>query len=1148
MKSAEERFESLELIGTGAMCRVVRARDRTHGEIVALKTLQAVEPNTLYRLKQEFRALSRLDHPNLVQYLEMGTTADGLYIAMEYVEGTDFLTWVRGDEEPRQFRSETIGKTAAARFARADEDGASPPWPERPLPKARLPDLFRLRSALGQLAEGLHALHQGKRLHRDLKPANVFVTPAGRVVVLDFGLVAELDQEYTEGTLIDGLAGSAAYMSPEQAVGDALTTASDWYSVGVVLYEALTGVWPFHGTLYPILMGKQRFRPTPPGVLVPGVPDDLDALCMHLLERRPEDRPRGEDVVAVLRARRAEASAGWAPPAEAPLRFRDSLLAASARAIAASRREQTQVVLIRGPVGSGRTRLLREVVKRARRQVGTRVLKARGAGVDLFAHHVVDDLLDNATRVLRREGTSLSAPLHTRSVRALANLFPALARVEDLELQAHLRAPSAEDIARAPDGLRAIFQVLSQDHPLLLAIDDADRGDIASAELLGRALRAEPERPMTVLLLAAERSLFTDAVMDRAAAGGCVVDAFDLPTFEPDQAEAFVRLVLGDELDEAAMGSILAAGAGLPKQLLAAVERVGPRAALAPDEVVAHAVGELPPRWRGLLEQVALADGGASLEVVVAAGRLGPDTFHALTALRAHRLLVDADPAGERLCVNGEALSRWLVAQIPTGARTQRLAGLAAAFDATGRADPGLVSLWQEAGDPDRAGVVAWRVAEAAIAARDDAAALPMLDCALRCTTWAPRDRRTIAIAAAGAQLRELRVDAAVASLDLALAGGPTEARRQPYVLRRAEALLLAGGLEPGLQALEALHRQLGGEGLAPPTVGLVARLLGREPEAPPFVAKAVVAPEAALRADASHAAYAATAWLDRRRAAVGRARHIRDLIDAGDRELQQRLALLDAVRAAERGDDPAPALARATQAGATGPSATARAEATRARLALFAGAFDDAEARSAAAWRVQAVADSWSGIEILELRATFAHATAWAGRPNDAPSAWTAPIGADDARNPSLAAVAWGTVGHLSALARGAPAVEAAEALAQRVVGIPRAWAVLGWARHLRAVGRLGEAIQLLDSEWDSAEACGALDDPLLAAGLWAAGVTPSRGATGRWAARNAMGRSPLPWVRAWAAALSAGSTAQAPPLIQTAAPGSPLAVAVWG
>src|SRR5690349_5305685 len=260
----QERFTLERCLGEGASGAVYRAVDHTSGMTVAVKLLTRLDPQSLLRFKSEFRSLANISHPNLLQLYDLVARGHEWLLSMELIEGGDFLSYVRplspdadapppaDDEHVPSFDTVTIhGQEDLAQQANQQTDAKSE---RRPRALGEL-DEPRLRSALLQLCEGLHALHSKDRLHRDLKPANVLVSAAeDRVVICDFGLVVEetaqaIPLPKSSGTLprvASGpgsvlsslgssnaeIAGTLAFMAPEQALGRTRTSASDWYAVG----------------------------------------------------------------------------------------------------------------------------------------------------------------------------------------------------------------------------------------------------------------------------------------------------------------------------------------------------------------------------------------------------------------------------------------------------------------------------------------------------------------------------------------------------------------------------------------------------------------------------------------------------------------------------------------------------------------------------------------------------------------------------------------------------------------------------------------------------------------------------------------------------------------------------------------------------
>ena len=209
---------------------------------------------------------------------------------------------------------------------------------------------------LRQLADGLASLHAAGKVHRDIKPANVLVTTAGRLVILDGGLMADL-AEGPARPRRPGFSGTVTFMAPEQAQG-AVTAAADWYSLGVMLYCALTGQPPYQGGFSDVMREKLAGAAWPSS-LVPGVPGDLDQLCAQLLRPDPAARPPGAEIVARLGGRPLSDRARAAPAFVGRKLELEQLLELAARATLGA----PTVALVEGESGVGKSALLARFIE-----------------------------------------------------------------------------------------------------------------------------------------------------------------------------------------------------------------------------------------------------------------------------------------------------------------------------------------------------------------------------------------------------------------------------------------------------------------------------------------------------------------------------------------------------------------------------------------------------------------------------------------------------------------------------------------------------------------------------------------------------------------------------------------------------------------
>jgi hypothetical protein len=657
------RFVVEEHLGEGGMGAVHRARDVERGETVALKTMTHLDPGSLLRFKREFRALSDISHPNVVQLYELFSEGEHWFFTMELVDGCDLLTWLRSEPEPPHSRR------ALRTMVRDAASGSSDPFveecfgailPEPVPPSSASPGSTptplsskgaeRLRDVFRQLAAGVQAIHDAGKLHRDIKPSNVMVTADGRVVLLDFGLVGE----YSRGSdpdLGDGiLVGTPAYMAPEQAALHAATPASDWYAVGVILFQALTGCLPSGGATTDVLLSKQQPLAAPPSAFAAGVPVDLETLCVDLLQLDPQARPRGEDIIRRLDGERALAATA---SREAPFVGRGEQLGALHAAFEASRAKGAPVVVVlRGRSGMGKSALASHFLGALEALPDVLVLSGRCYERETVPFKAVDQVVDELSRWLSLLHDEEAHDLLPRGIHSLTRLFPVLRNVSAVSEMPDPDGDVAEPIElrrRAFAAFKDLLGAISEHRSLVIHIDDVQWGDADSVQLLESLLSAPA--PMPLLLVCDHRSEAA-ASSEALAAFGRIrerlsdscdfreIEVGNLPFAEARELAAAL-LERGDGSTPDAVASEAQGSPLLVAELArwANERREVSRGAVALEQVILARVADLAPEARAFLEAISVARGPIETAVAERAAGLRGRCRSAAIALRAARFL-----------------------------------------------------------------------------------------------------------------------------------------------------------------------------------------------------------------------------------------------------------------------------------------------------------------------------------------------------------------------------------------------------------------------------------------------------------------------------------------------------------------------------
>ena len=625
-----ERFNLLREIGSGAMGTVYAAYDSLWQNEVALKVLDATDTASVFRLKKEFRSLAGITHRNLVKLYELFWVDDQkrCFFTMELVDGIDFLSYCAINQLANSSERDHVEK---------------------------------LEHLLSQLTDVLRVLHQNGTLHCDIKPSNVLVTREGRVVLLDFGLASEHRriEELRASRPPAYLRGTVAYMSPEQLQGEPSTPASDYYAIGVMLYQVLSdGQLPFIGAVAQIIAAKQAEDAILPLREIGDSPETrhLAQLCKRLLDRDPAQRATDRDILKSIRADGSQITQSFSLTAEVSPVFvgREAELASLKGALAECTKYERPVgVLIDGQSGVGKTALVRHFIQSLEGLDKTLILSGRCHELENIPFRAIDGIIEElCSWLLKLPPSELRTVLPT-DVSALLQMFPAFLRIPGIasrKVAADRSPKNLETWSQACDILSEILGCISRDIQIVMFIDDVHWGDLDSAKLFLELFSRDAVSQL-LIIGTCHSNLLDTAQFVAATNNGAEVSIWSrrlhVNVLTPIEALRFAKMLLRGKTPttDENIASRIEAADGNPF-MIKVLAQLGPNiqsSALACDlgveEILWRSIVELPLSAQALLRVIAVAGYPIDITSACRAACIESDSQEAVQVLRTLRLV-----------------------------------------------------------------------------------------------------------------------------------------------------------------------------------------------------------------------------------------------------------------------------------------------------------------------------------------------------------------------------------------------------------------------------------------------------------------------------------------------------------------------------
>ncbi len=617
------RFEMLSRLGEGGMGVVYEAYDREYDAKVALKVLRFSDHGErIQKFKQEFRLLQEIRHPNLARFLELMEHDGRWFFTMELVNGTHFLDWIRPGVENEDSTSNEMSELPTERIL-VEAIQRSELVAKLSRGKASTLDKERLLDGFVQLARGLLFLHLANKVHRDIKPSNIIVDEDGRVVVLDFGLSSDIG-EVQSGEFM----GTPVYMAPELTELGVAGSASDWYSVGVMLFEALTGQLPVSGSMEEILKSPAMKVAPAPSLVDPAVDEMWDFLCTCLMHYDPDKRPGGKEILSLLGSEQAPSPQGPRELDEQTLVGRAHELAQLHHAYDGLSVQRSSTVFVYGESGVGKSELMGVFGRSIEHEA--LLLSGQCYQKESVPYKAVDGIVDALALHLRSIELSEVTPLLSDDSSLLVRAFPVLRQVGAFRKAASVDIKHLHPMelrSRVFQALRNLLSRVAKQSPLVLLIDDLQWADQDSLDLLG-ALLEQPQEPRLMLVASIRTpadSKLRAQLEQRLEAIVFAIDRIRIGVLDPESAEELATRVCKEQgITNVTPGEIAKEADGHPffiEVLLRYCYTQGRHGGHSLNEALARHIEELSEPDRLLLEVLSLAE--KPLPRVVAAQATG---------------------------------------------------------------------------------------------------------------------------------------------------------------------------------------------------------------------------------------------------------------------------------------------------------------------------------------------------------------------------------------------------------------------------------------------------------------------------------------------------------------------------------------------